>query len=103
MKFAQRLHVDYILEMFLSNKYQLILKVAHTYHKLLWAPGPLMGVVSVARALNAGCADILWRYLLRVSSSLALVRSERSLGIHSVFCLYLAVFICAFYCMCLLG
>ena len=51
----------------------------------------------VARALNAGCVDILWRHLLRIISSLTLVRSGRSFGTLSVSCLpYLSVYICAF-------
>ena len=53
----------------------------------------------MARALNAGCVDILWRHLLRISSSLTLVRSGRSLGTLSVSyfaipcCIYLCIFI----------
>ena len=59
----------------------------------------------VARALNAGCVDILWRHLLRISSSLALVRSGRSLGTHSVsyFAFTLLYLFVHFYCTCLLG
>ena len=60
----------------------------------------------MARALNAGCVDILWRHLLRVSSSLALVRSGRSLGIHSVSWYFAFTLLCLFvhfYCTCLLG
>ena len=60
----------------------------------------------MVRALNAGCVDILWRNLLRVSSSLALVRSGRSLGIHPVSWYFAFTLLCLFVhfdCTCLLG
>ena len=53
----------------------------------------------------AGCVDILWRHLLRIGSSLARVRSGRSLGTHSVsyFAFTLLYLFVHFYCTCLLG